>query len=143
VSKLFSAVNALTANSVMAAFLPAVELHRDGASRLKGLCPFHEEHTRSFTVYEHRYKCFGCGASGTNIDLLLKAGLAGTPLEAARLLAKRFGIAVEETARKQKKERRRSTSPAGGGTTRRTESDTAEGCTLVQYGKEIARRFSP
>lgn len=41
----------------------------------KGLCPFHEEKTPSFTVYQGRngglrYHCFGCGADGTAEHLI-------------------------------------------------------------------------
>lgn len=42
-----------------------VQLHKHGAT-WKGLCPFHEEKTPSFTVDEKNqfYKCFGCGTGG-------------------------------------------------------------------------------
>jgi len=40
----------------------------------KGLCPFHNEKTQSFTVYNNngheRYKCFGCEARGDLLDWL-------------------------------------------------------------------------
>lgn len=47
------------------------KLEKRGADHI-GLCPFHNEKTPSFKVSEKdgRYKCFGCGASGTVIDLL-------------------------------------------------------------------------
>ena len=40
-----------------------VSLKRNGRT-LKGLCPFHNEKTPSFTVYPdtQSYYCFGCGA---------------------------------------------------------------------------------
>lgn len=39
--------------------------------RSTSLCPFHQEKTGSFHVYEkdNRYKCFGCGERGDSIDL--------------------------------------------------------------------------
>ncbi len=42
------------------------------AGRLwKACCPFHEEKTPSFTIYEDdHYHCFGCGAHGDAIDFL-------------------------------------------------------------------------
>lgn len=45
----------------------------------KGLCPFHQEKTPSFTVTEARgtYHCFGCGAHGNGIDFLME--LEGLP----------------------------------------------------------------
>jgi DNA primase len=41
-------------------------LQRAGSGRLKGLCPFHQEKTPSFTVDPGRglYHCFGCGQGG-------------------------------------------------------------------------------
>jgi len=43
-----------------------VELRQAG-SHLVGCCPFHEEKTPSFTVYEdtNSYFCFGCRERGT------------------------------------------------------------------------------
>lgn len=95
-SELFSRVKAVPTPEVMRAFLPTVQLKRDGSGREKALCPFHTEDTPSFTVYHDGFKCFGCGAHGSNVDLLLKANLASSPLEAARLIAEKFGIPVEE-----------------------------------------------
>lgn len=70
-------------------------------SRNKGLCPFHEEKTGSFSVKrdDNIYSCFGCGESGDAIDFVAK--LKGIePLEAARLLANIFHIDIgEKTAR--------------------------------------------
>lgn len=42
--------------------------------RLTGLCPFHEERTSSFVIYENNsFHCFGCQAHGGNsIDYLMK-----------------------------------------------------------------------
>lgn len=50
-----------------------VELKKNG-SLYKGLCPFHNEKTASFTVTPAlgRYKCFGCGVSGDAIDFIMK-----------------------------------------------------------------------
>ena len=35
-------------------------------------CPFHNENTPSFKVYDGSYHCFGCGESGTVIDFVMK-----------------------------------------------------------------------
>src|SRR5689334_10185720 len=44
-----------------------VKLARSGRD-WKGLCPFHNEKTPSFTVFEDgHYHCFGCGAHGDEI----------------------------------------------------------------------------
>lgn len=44
-------------------------------------CPFHDEKTGSMKVYkDNRYHCFGCGADGDVIDLVMKlAGLGFIP----------------------------------------------------------------
>ena len=49
-----------------------VSLKRAGAS-YKGLCPFHEEKTPSFTVTPQRqtFKCFGCGKGGDAISFVM------------------------------------------------------------------------
>lgn len=40
--------------------------------RYCGLCPFHEEKTPSFFVFDdNHYHCFGCGAHGNSIDFLI------------------------------------------------------------------------
>ena len=50
-----------------------VSLKRAG-SNLKGLCPFHNEKTPSFTVYpaENSFYCFGCGVGGNAITFMGK-----------------------------------------------------------------------
>ena len=47
-------------------------LKRAGGNRLKGLCPFHEEKSPSFTVdpVHKLYHCFGCDAGGDVIKFL-------------------------------------------------------------------------
>ena len=48
---------------------------RDGANgRWKCRCPFHDERTPSFTIYEKedRCHCFGCGFDGTVIDVHMR-----------------------------------------------------------------------
>lgn len=47
-----------------------MSLERAGNGKWKGLCPFHNEKTPSFTVSEdfQNYKCFGCGESGDLIS---------------------------------------------------------------------------
>lgn len=39
-----------------------------------GKCPLHTEKSASFNIYSktNRYKCFGCGKSGTNIDFFME-----------------------------------------------------------------------
>ncbi|MGB0648169.1 MAG: DNA primase, partial [Bradymonadia bacterium] len=73
-----------------------VELKKAG-SLLKGLCPFHDEKTPSFTVSPVRntYHCFGCGAHGNAIKFIMEVGGRSFP-EAVRELAEQAGIVVEE-----------------------------------------------
>ncbi len=66
-------------------------LQRTG-SRLKGLCPFHQERTPSFTVDPAKgvYHCFGCGEGGDVYSFLRRVeGLTFT--EAVEQLARRLG----------------------------------------------------
>jgi DNA primase len=45
-----------------------MKLQRWG-DRYKGLCPFHDEKSPSFTIYpDQHFYCFGCGAHGSVID---------------------------------------------------------------------------
>lgn len=103
-SDIFTRVKDIPTADVVRAFFPSLELKRDGSGRRKALCPFHAaEDTPSLTVYPDGWKCFGCGAHGSNIDLLLKADLASSPLDAANLIAEKFGIEVEEKRTKRQK----------------------------------------
>ena len=60
-----------------------------------GLCPFHAEKTPSFTVSPEKqiFYCFGCGAGGNIFSFLMKNDGLAFP-EAARSLARRYGIEV-------------------------------------------------
>jgi DNA primase len=71
-------------------------LKRAGA-HYKGLCPFHQEKTPSFTVNPslRLYKCFGCGKGGNAIGFLMEAEGLSFP-QAARRLAERAGIHVPD-----------------------------------------------
>jgi DNA primase len=39
----------------------------------KGLCPFHNEKSPSFYVYDDSFHCFGCGAHGDVFASLMRA----------------------------------------------------------------------
>ncbi len=73
-----------------------VRLKRRGSNYV-ALCPFHNEKTPSFVVSPSKgiYKCFGCGRAGGVIQFLMEHEQLSFS-EAIRLLAKRYGIAVEE-----------------------------------------------
>ena len=72
-----------------------VTLRGAGVGSLKGLCPFHEERTPSFTIrpavgYFH---CFGCGEGGDVLDFIQKIDHL-TFAEAVERLADRLGITL-------------------------------------------------
>ncbi len=54
-------------------------------------CPFHEDHTPSLKLYPDHYYCFGCHAHGDAVDLLTGCTEL-RPIDAARLLARPFGV---------------------------------------------------
>ena len=70
-----------------------VTLKPAGGGNLKGLCPFHDEKTPSFTVSSSRnlYFCHGCGAGGDAIRFVMETDHL-TFVEAVERLAGRAGI---------------------------------------------------
>jgi len=83
-----------------------VSLKKSG-SRYKGVCPFHNEKTPSFVVSPTMgiYKCFGCQKGGNAIQFLMDVDSLTYP-EAARTLAKRYGVELIETGVKDDEEYR-------------------------------------
>ncbi|WP_149539702.1 DNA primase [Siccirubricoccus phaeus] len=59
----------------------------------KGCCPFHNEKTPSFYVYDDHFHCFGCGAHGDAITFLMRGEGASFP-EAVERLAREAGLEV-------------------------------------------------
>lgn len=108
--------------------LPAIvggslELQRTGRE-WKACCPFHEDRSPSFTIFDcgRRFHCFGCGASGDVLDYLQRAHGVGLR-EAAEMLGSGSlpRVDVVAGARDEKPERLaeaisiwRSASPAAG-----------------------------
>src|ERR1700751_5865114 len=79
--------------------LPVVEAVvrlRKAGSTYKGLCPFHQERTPSFTVTPARgtFKCFGCGEGGDAITFVEKIEQVDF-VGAIEYLARRFGVQLE------------------------------------------------
>ena len=74
-----------------------VSLTRAGQN-LKGLCPFHQEKSPSFTVSPSRqiFHCFGCGAGGNVFTFLMRVTGANFP-ETVRELGQKFGIDVPDS----------------------------------------------
>lgn len=73
-----------------------VTLRRSGAS-YKGLCPFHDDKTPSFSVSPARgvCKCFSCGKGGNSVHFIMEMEQMNY-VEALKHLAKKYGIPVEE-----------------------------------------------
>ena len=74
-------------------------LLKKGGTNYKGLCPFHNEKTPSFTVSPAKglYYCFGCQASGNVVRFLMQHETLVFP-DAVRLLATRYGVNIPEPA---------------------------------------------
>jgi DNA primase len=83
---------------IVAVIAESVKLTRKGRSFV-GLCPFHQEKTPSFNVNAEKgfFYCFGCKEKGNVFDFVMKVEGLSFP-EAARRLAERGGIEIEETA---------------------------------------------
>ena len=81
-----------------------VQLKRTGANA-KGLCPFHQEKTPSFTVSPAKglFYCFGCHASGNVFRFLMQHEQMTFP-EAVRFLAARYGMRLPEASPRQRQQ---------------------------------------
>ncbi|MBR6531058.1 MAG: DNA primase [Clostridia bacterium] len=75
---------------------PYVNLSRRGRL-VKGLCPFHNEKTASFTIYpdSQSFYCFGCGAGGDAITFVRRIENLDY-VEAVKVLAERAGMQMPE-----------------------------------------------
>ncbi|MES2202360.1 MAG: DNA primase [candidate division FCPU426 bacterium] len=76
----------------------SVSLKKAGAN-MKGLCPFHDERSPSFTVHPGKqiYHCFGCGEGGDVFSYLVKRDKLSF-VEAVKQLAGEAGIEIPEEA---------------------------------------------
>ena len=76
----------------------------------KGLCPFHNERTPSFTVDREKglYHCFGCGAGGDVIHFVRQIDRLDFP-EAVEVLASRFGVSIPRRVSRDGRADRRET----------------------------------
>lgn len=81
---------------IVAMISASVTLKKGGA-HFKGLCPFHNEKSPSFTVSAARnsYHCFGCGAHGNAVSWLMDHD-GYTFLDAIRELAARAGMPMPD-----------------------------------------------
>ncbi len=85
-----------------------VTLQSAGSNSYKGLCPFHDEKTPSFTVntVNNRWKCFGCGLGGDIFEYVQRAEGIEFP-EAVQFLADRYRIELhyDQSARNDNRPR--------------------------------------
>lgn len=74
-----------------------VNLKRTGSS-FKGLCPFHNEKTPSFSVSRERgyFHCFGCHERGDAISFIMKIENLNY-VDALKFLAEKYGMTLEES----------------------------------------------
>ena len=73
-----------------------VKLARSGRN-MKGNCPFHNEKTPSFYVYDDGYHCFGCGAHGDAVSFVMQSQGLGF-MEAVQQLAGEAGLEVPKAS---------------------------------------------
>ena len=78
-----------------------VQLRKAGQA-WKGLCPFHDERTPSFTVNPDRqaYHCFGCGAGGDAFRFVMETERLPF-IDAVRALAERYGVTLPQAVRRR------------------------------------------
>ncbi len=83
-----------------------VTLKRQGVN-YQACCPFHNEKTPSFVVSPAKglYKCFGCGKGGNAVTFLMEHESITYP-EALKMVAKRYGIEVQEREQTPEEQRR-------------------------------------
>jgi len=87
----------LAANLVSIVEESGVKLKKTSNWLRQGVCPFHSEKDGSFFVNTrtNTYRCYGCGEWGNAFDFIMKKE-ALTFVEAARRLAGKYGIHIEE-----------------------------------------------
>ena len=83
-----------------------VTLKRKGVN-YQACCPFHNEKTPSFVVSPAKgmFKCFGCGKGGNAVTFIMEQENVSYP-EALKIVAKRYGIEVEEREQTEEEVRR-------------------------------------
>jgi len=96
-----------SAADIVAVIGDHTKLRKAGRS-WKGLCPFHNERTPSFTVDRDKglYHCFGCGVGGDVIHFVRQVDRLDFP-EAVEALASRFGVTIPRRVRLGPRQERR------------------------------------
>lgn len=88
-------------NDIVTVVSSYVNLTRKGNTYF-GLCPFHNEHTPSFSVESNKqyYYCFGCGASGNVISFIKNIENLDF-VSAIKILAEKINYKLPESARSE------------------------------------------
>lgn len=86
----------MNASNIVEVISDFVSLRKTGTS-YKGLCPFHDDRTPSFSVSPVKgvYKCFSCGAAGNVVKFIMEHEQLNYP-EALKWLANKYHIEVHE-----------------------------------------------
>ena len=86
----------MNASNIVEVVSDFVSLRKTGTS-YKGLCPFHDDRTPSFSVSPVKgvYKCFSCGAAGNAVKFIMEHEQMTYP-EALKWLAHKYHIEVHE-----------------------------------------------
>ncbi len=86
----------MNASNIVEVISDFVSLRKTGTS-YKGLCPFHDDRTPSFSVSPVKgvYKCFSCGAAGNVVKFIMEHEQMTYP-EALKWLANKYHIEVHE-----------------------------------------------
>ncbi len=86
----------MNASNIVEVISDFVSLRKTGTS-YKGLCPFHDDRTPSFSVSPVKgvYKCFSCGAAGNVVKFIMEHEQLTYP-EALKWLANKYHIEVHE-----------------------------------------------
>ncbi len=86
----------LDATNIVDVVSDFVSLRKRGTS-YKGLCPFHDDTTPSFSVSPAKgvYKCFACGKAGNAVNFIMEHEQMTYP-DALRWLAKKYHIEIVE-----------------------------------------------
>ena len=86
----------MNASNIVEVVSDFVSLRKTGTS-YKGLCPFHDDRTPSFSVSPVKgvYKCFSCGAAGNVVKFIMEHEQLTYP-EALKWLANKYHIEVHE-----------------------------------------------
>jgi P4 family phage/plasmid primase-like protien len=92
--------NKINLSSIIEQYVTPV---RRSSKYWQGLCPFHNDHDPSFTVYNDSWFCFGCNEGGDVISFIQKIENL-TFIEAVKKLEDRTGVKYLSTSRGTSKE---------------------------------------